>query len=270
MNHESQKRPGFTTEGEAAVASGKKQCPVCYRICERDDNLCIGCGAELVANVSILRPPRRRPVAAPADVFRLHRLLLYVLTFRPSAFYALGSGHAPSALYGKIMMLFIASWGALLVRAAVVYRLGRVSFSLDYDVLGVLFTSIFQLLLMLVVLLLANCFFAATRSGLLSLTLIALVVAMSNLMRIIEVPVAFIPKNGLDIAEWILMANGAWLAITLALVLVYALGYSPASGIVGALALSAVVAAGQWFVAVQTGLARQDGMLYHWMIEYIG
>ncbi len=154
------------------------------------------------------------------------------------------------------------SWAALLARAAVVYRGGQVSFNLDYDVLGVIFASIVQLLLLLVVVALANYFFAATRSALLSVTLLALVVGISNLLRLIEVPVAFIPKTGLDIAEWISMANMAWLAITLVLVLVCALGYAPVPGVLGAIALCVIVLAVQQFSPVLIGLARPGGMFW--------
>ena len=182
---------------EVGDAIPRKQCPVCYRMCDMGDKTCVACGADLTEDASVLEAHHGAAEGGRARRLSFLSFLAGTFTSPGRCFGQLASGAMPPRLALAFIIFFFVSFVPLALAA--VLRIdsdGAPSVVFDAGANALLLVNFVQLVVFTAVVVGFSRLMDRPVAVVAAFSLFAYVLGLMNFIHPVQIPLAYVPGFG--------------------------------------------------------------------------
>lgn len=214
---------------EVGDAYARKQCPVCYRMCDMGAKTCIACGADLTEDASVLEAHHEARAGGEATKMSFPSFLVGTFTSPARCFGRLASRPLPGRLALAFVVFFFVSFVPLALAA--VLRIspdGTPSMEFDAGVNALLLVNFVQLLVITNLVVVLSRLLDHPVTFVAAFSLFAYVLGLMNFIHPVQIPLAYVPGFGDTLVKSFAVLYVVWSFALFVLVAWKALGWNVA------------------------------------------
>jgi len=214
---------------EVGDAIPRKQCPVCYRMCDMDDKSCVACGADLTEDASVLEAHHEAGARREAGKLSFLRFLAGTFTSPGRCFGQLASRPMPARLALAFVVFFFVSFAPLGLAAMLrISPDGTPSVEFDLGVNGLLLVNFVQLVVITAIVVSLSRLLDHAVTFVAAFSLFAYVLGLMNFIHPVQIPLAYVPGFGDTLVKSFAVLYVVWSFLLFVLAAWKALGWNVA------------------------------------------